>query len=206
MPARPAAAQGARAAPAAEEVLTSLGAPWSSARAQSRSGPGSHAGSRAWSDPPQPYDLVTLVLGALYFVLGFAQLVAFFYGLQTWFGLGGVASIGIFMLLYLTGSVGSIPMAIVAFYGAWRGWQWPIWGAAVLAFPFVILSFGFLGIGGFYSFFGRRRVSPIARAIERASQSPRWRERTRRWRAGLIRFGWNPQPPAGRPRRPRAGW
>ena len=69
--------------------------------------------------------------------------------LQTGFGLGGVASIGIFMLLYLTGSVGSIPMAIVSFYGAWRGWQWPIWGAALFAFPFVILSFAFLGVGGF---------------------------------------------------------
>src|SRR5947207_795388 len=56
------------------------------------------------------------------------------------------------MLLYLTGSAGSIPMAMMAFYGAWRGWQWPMLGAALFALPFVVLSFGFLGFGGFYSF------------------------------------------------------
>lgn len=155
-------------------------------------------------DAPRTDDFITPLLYLLYFVLGFAQLVAFFHGLQTGFGLGGVASIGIFMLLYLTGSVGSIPMAIVSFYGAWRGWQWPIWGAALLTFPFVILSFAFLGIGGFYSFFNRQKTPPIAQAIRSRLQSPRWRERSRRWRAGLARFLWNyPRAPGGRPRPPR---
>ena len=132
--------------------------------------------------PERRADFLTGLLATVYVILGFAQLVAFFHGLQTAFGLGGVASIGIFMLLYLTGSPGSIPMAIVAFYGAWRGWQWPMLGAALFAFPFVILSFGFLGMGGIYHFFYRRRTAPLAEMIRSFARSPWWRERARRWR------------------------
>jgi len=159
------------------------------------------------TDAPRAADFTTPLLGVLYFAFGFAQLVAFFHGLQTGFGLGGVASIGIFMLLYLTGSVGSIPMAMVSFYGAWRGWQWPIWGAALFAFPFVILSFAFLGVGGFYNLFNRQKTAPLVEAIRSRLERPRWRERVRRWRAALPRFRWyHPAPPGGRPRRPRARW
>ncbi len=165
---------------------------------------GSRPGRRALPDAPRADDHVTPLLRILYFVFGFAQLVAFFQGLQISFELGGVASIGIFVLLYLTGSFGSIPMTMISFYGAWRGWQWPIWGAALFAFPFVILSFAFLGIGGFYSFFNRQKAPPIVQAISSLLESPRWRERTRRWRAGLVRFLWNyPETPGGRPRPPR---
>src|SRR6266702_4109396 len=85
--------------------------------------PGSRPRKLSLTYAPRAADFTTPLLGVLYFVFGFAQLVAFFHGLQTGFGLGGVASIGIFMLLYLTGSVGSIPMAMVSFYGAWRGWH-----------------------------------------------------------------------------------
>jgi hypothetical protein len=156
-------------------------------------------------DAPRPKDSMTPLLCVLYFVLGFAQLIAFFAGLQTEFGFGGVASIGIFMLLYLTGSLGSIPLAVVAFYGAWHGWQWPIWGAGLLAFSFVTLSFALLGIGGFYSFFNRRKSPPIVRAIRALMQSRRWRERVRRWRAAWARFFWNyPRAPGIRVRRPNA--
>ena len=166
--------------------------------------PGSRLRKLSLTDAPRSADFATPLLGVLYFVFGFAQLVAFFHGLQTGFGLGGVASIGIFMLLYLTGSVGSIPMAIVSFYGAWRGWQWPIWGAALFAFPFIILSFAFLGIGGFYSFFKRQKAPSVVHVVGSLLMSPRWRERTRRGRAGLVRFLWNyPETPGGRPRPPR---
>jgi hypothetical protein len=156
------------------------------------------------TDAPRAADFTTPLLGVLYFAFGFAQLVAFFHGLQTGFGLGGVASIGIFMLLYLTGSVGSIPMAVVSFYGAWRGWQWPIWGAALFAFPFVILSFAFLGVGGFYNLFNRQKASPSVLAGDSRSVRTRWRKRARSWRAGWARFLWNyPGASARLPRRPR---
>jgi hypothetical protein len=115
-----------------------------------------------------------------------------------------VASIGIFMLLYLTGSVGSIPMAMLSFYGAWQGWQWPIWGATLFTLPFVILSFAFLGVGGFYSFFNRQKASPIISPGDSRSVPARWRKRARSWRAGWARFLWNYSGASARlPRRPR---
>src|SRR6266568_57516 len=152
------------------------------------------------TDAPRAVDFTTPLLGVLYFAFGFAQLVAFFHGLQTGFGLGGVASIGIFMLLYLTGSVGSIPMAIVSFYGAWRGWQWPIWGAALFAFPFIIFSFAFLGVGGFYNLFNRKKASPIVPAGDSRSVRARWRRRARAWGALLRLLSIPGKAPQGRPR------
>jgi len=61
-----------------------------------------------------------LLLVVSFFIFGFAQLIAFFQGLHTGFGLGGAACIGIFTLLYLVGSVGSIPMAMSRFMAPGR--------------------------------------------------------------------------------------
>jgi hypothetical protein len=186
------------------DVLTKLVEAGQGERRASNSNRTAQLSSRSLSDAPGRADFITPLLWLLYLMLGFAQLVAFFHGLQTGFGLGGVASIGIFMLLYLTGSLGSIPMAIVSFYGAWRGWQWPIWGAALLAFPFVVFSFAFLGIGGFYNFFNKQKTSPLVQIIRSRLESPRWRERARQWRAGWGRFLRNdPGAPGGGLHRPR---
>jgi len=64
------------------------------------------------------------------------------------------------MLLYSIGSLGSIPMAIISFYGAWRAWEWPIWGAAFFAFPFVIRVSG------------NRRVLQFLQPAEHATPRP----------------------------------
>ena len=183
--------QQAQEMPAAQDLLTRLIEARQEIRLEHDTGMNPRIGTRSLPDMPRSGDFITPLLAALYFVLGFAQLVAFFHGLQTAFGLGGVTSIGIFMLLYSTGSLGSIPMAIISFYGAWRGWQWPIWDAALFAFPFVILSFGFLGIGGFYSFFNRRKTPPLVRFIRSLSTCAL----ARGWRAARTTI-------RGRARRP----
>jgi len=158
------------------------------------------------TDAPRAADFTTPLLGVLYFAFGFAQLVAFFHGLQTGFGLGGVASIGIFMLLYLTGSVGSIPMAIVSFYGAWRGWQWPIWGAALFAFPFIIFSFAFLGVGGFYNLFNRQKAWTVGPAVGSPLMLPPWREWWSRASSIVLKLlSISRKGRPGRLRQPRAG-
>src|SRR6266581_4426949 len=200
---RVSASPGMRPVSPAQDLLTKL------IEARQDRAPANQPGSRlrklSLTDAPRSADFATPWLGVLYFVFGFAQLVAFFHGLQTGFGLGGVASIGIFMLLYLTGSVGSIPMAIVSFYGAWRGWQWPIWGAALFAFPFVILSFAFLGVGGFYNLFNRQKASPIVLAGDSRSVRARWRRRARAWGGALARLiSIHGEASPGRRRRPLA--
>jgi hypothetical protein len=202
---RPAVQPQAQRAAIPQDLLTDLMETRQGVRLEQNSDARPRPRKHSLPDAPRPKDFMTPLLCVLYFVLGFAQLIAFFAGLQTEFGLGGVASIGIFMLLYLTGSLGSIPLAVVAFYGAWHGWQWPIWGAGLLAFSFVTLSFALLGIGGFYSFFNRRKSPPIVRAIRALMESRRWRERVRRWRAAWARFLWNyPKAPGIRVRRPNA--
>ena len=174
--------------PAAQDLLTRLIEARQEIRPGHDTGVNPRIGTRSLPDMPKSRDFITPLLAALYFVLGFAQLVAFFHGLQSAFGLGGVTSIGIFMLLYSTGSLGSIPMAIISFYGAWRGWEWPIWGAALFAFPFVVLSFGFLESEGstVSSTGGRRR--PSSGSFDRCRRrggGARWRA----WRSPSLTFG-----------------
>ncbi len=201
---RVSAPPGMRPVSAAQDLLTKL------IEARQDRAPANKPGSRprkfSLTDAPRAADFTTPLLGVLYFAFGFAQLVAFFHGLQTGFGLGGVASIGIFMLLYLTGSVGSIPMAIVSFYGAWRGWQWPIWGAALFAFPFIIFSFAFLGVGGFYNLFNRQKAWTVGPAVGSPLMLPPWREWWSRASSIVLKLlSISRKGRPGRLRQPRAG-
>jgi len=75
-------------------------------------------------------------------------------------------------------------MAIISFYGAWRAWEWPIWGGAFFAFPFIIRV---SGNRGFYSFFNRRNTPPLVRFIRSLSTSRRWCALARGWRAAWTR-------------------
>jgi len=90
--------------------------------------------------------------GVLYFViwLGLAifQLAAFVEGLDFWLGLNAFWSTLAFVLAIMIPSLGSIAIAVVGFVGATEGWRWEWWQAALLCFPFVIMSFFVMGIGG----------------------------------------------------------
>jgi hypothetical protein len=91
------------------------------------------------------------LLALLYFFLGLIQIPPFFEGLDAWRELSLIARTGIFAAFVLLGSFGSIPTFVITFYGAWHGWHWPVWSAALLPLPFVTLSFAWLGRGGIYT-------------------------------------------------------
>jgi hypothetical protein len=80
------------------------------------------------------------VLFILYFALGIIQIVAFMEGLDVWFGFGALLSIITFVIVMFIGPLGSLAVAGIGFYGAWRGWQWEWWQAALLCFPFAVLG------------------------------------------------------------------
>ncbi|MHC2338192.1 MULTISPECIES: hypothetical protein [unclassified Bradyrhizobium] len=52
-----------------------------------------------------------------------------------------------FLILALA-PLGSIVAAAVSFYGAYHGWHWEWWQAALLCFPFAILSIATLVLQG----------------------------------------------------------
>lgn len=46
---------------------------------------------------------------------------------------------------------------MIAFYGIWRGWEWPLWAAVIIAFPFLILTLVGLAGGGIAKMADRNR-------------------------------------------------
>lgn len=95
------------------------------------------------------------VIFVTYLALSVVQLVAFMEGLDTWLGFGNIASVAIFVVAFMLGPIGGIAIAVVGFMGATNGWGWEWWQAALLCFPFVILSFLSMGTSSILSLFSK---------------------------------------------------
>jgi hypothetical protein len=76
----------------------------------------------------------------VYLALGFLQITAFLEGTEVWLHTSTIVSllIGFVTISFLP--FGSIATSAIAFYGAYRGWHWAWWQAALVAFPFAIFS------------------------------------------------------------------
>ncbi len=96
---------------------------------------------------------------ALYVALGIAQITAYLDGIHLWLGVGTFLGLVIF---FATASLpfGAFVDAGIAFYGAYKGWHWDWWQAALLTFPFAILGLLAMGMDGAISAFAalRRRA------------------------------------------------
>jgi hypothetical protein len=97
-----------------------------------------------------------VVLWLAYLALGLFQIAAFMQGMETWWGLNGFVAIIIGLILLGIVPFGSIIASALAFYGAYKGWHWQWWQAALLCFPFVILSVVLMGGSGLASLAQRR--------------------------------------------------
>jgi hypothetical protein len=83
----------------------------------------------------------------LYLAIGVVQLAAYFQGMELWLGIGWILSFVIFLIgTWLP--FGSFVLAGIAFYGAHKGWRWEWWQAALLTFPFAIMSLIIMSAGG----------------------------------------------------------
>jgi hypothetical protein len=102
---------------------------------------------------------VWVFLYLLYIVWGIVQIFAFVEGAHVWLGFGTFGTVVALVLCFMFAAPGTLVLSIVGFYGAWKGWNWPAWQAAILTFPYVILSiaiFGFAGIASLISNFRSR--------------------------------------------------
>ena len=95
-----------------------------------------------------------IVLFVLWIALGIAQIAAYLDGIHLWLGIGSFWG---FVIFFFTMSLplGAIIDAAIAFYGAYQAWHWPLWQAALLTFPFVILGFVVVGLEGATSLAGK---------------------------------------------------
>ena len=97
-----------------------------------------------------------VVLWIGYLILGLFQIAAFMQGMEIWWGLNAFFSVLVGLLVLGIIPFGSFIAAAIAFYGAYKGWRWEWWQAALLCFPFVILSLILMGGSGIASLAQRR--------------------------------------------------
>jgi hypothetical protein len=76
----------------------------------------------------------------LYLALGAAQIAAYLAGIHLWLGVGTFFGLIIFFGTAALPFPGAIFDAAISFYGAYKGWNWPWWQAALLTFPFAIIG------------------------------------------------------------------
>jgi hypothetical protein len=94
---------------------------------------------------------IGVVVGAVVFsAVALVQLAAFQDGAGLWLGIGWLLSSLLFFALYGLIPFGEIGVILLTFYGAWKAWRWPWFGAAVLAAPGLVpmALFGFGGAAG----------------------------------------------------------
>ena len=88
-----------------------------------------------------------IVCWVLWFLLALLQITAFLQGLENWFGLHWAANLAVFVVIVTIVPFGEILTSVIGFYGAWHGWGWPWWRAALLCLPFAAVSFCVPGPG-----------------------------------------------------------
>jgi hypothetical protein len=98
---------------------------------------------------------VKAILIVLYILLGIAQITAYLKGINLWLGIGTLLGLIIFFgTAWLP--FGSVIDALIGFYGAYKGWQWEWWQAALLTFPFAIVGLIISSLGWIVDLFGAR--------------------------------------------------
>ena len=69
------------------------------------------------------------------------QLAAFLEGMHVWLGWHWIPALiaGVLGAMFL-GGLGTFAMSVIAFIGAWKGWEWQWWQAGLLCFPGLAVS------------------------------------------------------------------
>jgi hypothetical protein len=82
---------------------------------------------------------------------------AFVEGARLWPGLPAWAGWAVFVALLPLGRWTGLPVAVLAFWGAWAGWGWAWWQAALLCVPFLALLLLLAATGGLVALLDRAR-------------------------------------------------
>ncbi|WP_191558408.1 hypothetical protein [Brevundimonas aurantiaca] len=64
-------------------------------------------------------------------------LTAYYAGMRVWLGWGFLPAFAIMIVAFMFRDVGGLFLSVVGFIGMWKGWDWPIWQALIIAFPMI---------------------------------------------------------------------
>jgi len=112
-----------------------------------------------------------LILLLLYLALAVAQVQAFLHGMELWLGVPWALSLVIGLIGYGL-PFGPLVCSAIAFYGAYKGWQWEWWQAALLTFPSAIFNLVFVGTSGVLAFVTQAYAKVAAWCAARKSITP----------------------------------
>lgn len=84
-------------------------------------------------------------------------LVAYYAGMRVWLGWGFFPAFAVMIVAFMLRDLGGLFLSVVGFIGMWKGWDWPLWQALIVAFPMVaILVVTMLGGGIAHAFASMR--------------------------------------------------
>jgi hypothetical protein len=100
-----------------------------------------------------------MALVPAWLLFGLFQCVGFLEGVNVFFGWPWWVGLIIFFMSLGLGTLGGLLTVAFTFYGAWKGWGWPWYGAVAFAAPFPFLALATGGAVGLYGIASKLRAS-----------------------------------------------
>lgn len=100
-----------------------------------------------------------LFVGLVYLwapVLMILNVVAFYEGMDVWLGWGFWASSAVLVVALILRGIGGLFVAVLAFVGMWKGWEWHGLVAFAVAFPLAAMLLVTMLGGGVVKLLSRR--------------------------------------------------
>lgn len=80
-------------------------------------------------------------------VLMLVTLTAYYAGMKVWLGWGFFPAFAVMIVAFFLRDLGGLFISVVGFFGMWKGWDWPVWQAFLVAFPMLAII-GMMMLGG----------------------------------------------------------
>lgn len=66
-------------------------------------------------------------------------LAAYYAGMRVWLGWGFFPAFAVMIVAFMFRDLGALFLSVVGFIGMWKGWDWPLWQALIIAFPMLAI-------------------------------------------------------------------
>ncbi|WP_333592391.1 hypothetical protein [Brevundimonas sp.] len=84
-------------------------------------------------------------------------LAGYYAGMQVWLGWGFFPAFAVMIVAFLFRDIGGLFLSVVGFVGMWKGWDWPLWQALLVAFPMIAILGVLMLSGGIASTLSQSR-------------------------------------------------
>lgn len=89
-------------------------------------------------------------------------LAGYYAGMKVWLDWGFWPAFAVMIVAFMFRDIGGFFLSVVGFVGMWKGWDWPLWQAFLVAFPTIAMLALVMLSGGIATAFSRSRNQAIS--------------------------------------------